>query len=121
VELGLTTLAVGVLVVVALCGVVAITPTAVASGAVALPLGLGLAMTIALVLFGLAFRARMSQEVASHELFRLECARNSAAERERLGDSPYRAAPVPAGILCTRCLFDERTPRAAASASTSRH
>src|SRR6476659_6246194 len=77
-ELAQAALAVGILVTVALCGIVAITDTAVASGAVALPLGLGLAETIGLTLLGLAFRTRMSLERSTRELFKVECALRTA-------------------------------------------
>lgn len=115
-EVAQTALAVGILVVVALCGIVSITHSAVASGALALPLGLGLAVSIALVLLGLAFRVRMSHEMVSQELFRLDCARRSAAERERLrkaaeAEGPYRSAASPvAPSICTRCLFEPIDP-----------
>lgn len=104
-----TAMAVGILIVVALCGIVAITHSAMETGAVALPLGLGLAVTIALVLFGLAFRVRMSHEVVSQDLYRLDCARRTEAERERLrrAAGPYRTAGPSAGVaICTRCSFD---------------
>lgn len=113
-ELALMVLAVVVLVVVALCGIVAITHTAVASGALALPLGLGLAVTIALALLGLAFRVRISHEISSHELFRLDCARHSARERAKLGDSPYRVSLPWGASVCTRCLFEEAPARSPA-------
>src|SRR4051812_15484320 len=64
-ELAETSLAVGILVVVALCGIVAITHTALESGELGLPLGLGLAVTIGLSIFGFAFRVRMRHELLS--------------------------------------------------------
>jgi len=115
-ELVQAELAVGVLVVVALCGIFAITHTAVASGAVAVPLGLGLAVTLALVLHGLAWRARMSYELSRHRLFRLECARRNAAERAKRGDAfhPYRTGPLSTGPTCAYCLLtDEQIRRRA--------
>lgn len=115
-EMAQTALAVGILVFVALCGIVAITHSAVASGALALPLGLGLAVSVALVLLGLSFRVRMSHEIVSHELYRLDCARRTAAERERLrqaaeAEGPYRsAAPADMPATCTRCVFEPLDP-----------
>jgi hypothetical protein len=97
-------LAIGVLLVVALCGIVAITHTAVMTGAVALPLGLGLALTISLLLLGLAFRARLSREILSQHIVRLECARRNA---RRDSPQPYRTAAPVAEATCTYCLFDE--------------
>lgn len=97
-------LAIGVLLVVALCGIVAITHTAVMTGAVALPLGLGLALTISMLLLGLAFRARLSREILSQRIVRLECARRNA---RRDAPQPYRTAAPVAEATCTYCLFDE--------------
>lgn len=104
-------LAVGILLVVALFGIVAVTRISVAVGSVGLPLGLGLAVTVALVLLGVALRVRMSYELASQDLFRLDCARRSAAEREKArGEAgPYRTAPLApvAPSTCVRCLFHD--------------
>jgi hypothetical protein len=106
VELVLSSLAVGVLVIVALCGIVTISHDALASGDVALPLGLALAVSVALVLLGLAARTRMSHERSRRDLFRLECARRIAAERAMQGASfhPYRMASATAPA-CTFCVF----------------
>lgn len=115
IETALTIVGVAVLVVVALCGIVAITHTAVATGAVALPLGLGLAVTIALALLGLAARARMSHELVTHDLFRCECARRTAATllREKQSDHPYRVpAHRTSAATCTTCVFEEPVLRA---------
>src|SRR3954464_15224677 len=92
-ELAETSLAVGILVVVALCGIVAITHTAVESGELGLPLGLRLAVPIALSIFGFAFRVRMSHEALSQEIYRLDCARRSPAglARQRVSH-PYRGS-----------------------------
>lgn len=103
IETAQSVLAIGVLVIVALCGIVAITHTAVMTGAVALPLGLGLALSISLLLLGLAFRARLDREMLSQHIVRLECARRSA---RRDAAQPYRTAAV-AEATCTYCLFDE--------------
>jgi len=105
-ELVQAELAIGILMVVALCGIVAITHTAVASGAVALPLGLGLAATLSLVFHGLAWRARMSHEQAREELVRLACARRRAAERARYRDGahPYRAGTFSPDLACAYCV-----------------
>ncbi|MDB5212109.1 MAG: hypothetical protein JWO86_36 [Myxococcaceae bacterium] len=105
-ELAQTALSVGILIIVALCGIVAITDTAVRAGAVALPLGLGLAVTISLTLLGLAFRTRMSLERSTRELFKLECALRTAAELRKVDAHPYRERAPSAGPLCTVCLFD---------------
>lgn len=107
-ELAETSLAVGILVIVALCGIVALTHTAVASGEVALPLGLGLAVTIALSILGLAFRVRMGHETLSQEIFKLDCARRAAAELARLRVSashPYRAPAPSAAPAVPRCFL----------------
>jgi hypothetical protein len=106
-----TALGVGILVVVAMCGIVAITHAAVVAGAVALPLGLALAVSIALLLLGLAFRIRVSHALLSQDLFRLDCARRSAAEQEsasRAATGPYRRSAADAPGVCTRCLFHAR-------------
>jgi hypothetical protein len=113
-------LAIGVLVVVALCGIVAITHVAVATGAVALPLGLGLAVSLALALFGLALRARASHEIVRQEMFRLDCARRGARERERATPAgPYRTGASLGDVSpasCTRCLLETPWPIAARDA-----
>ena len=106
IEMALTVIGVGTLVIVAVCGIVQITHAAVIAGAVALPLGLALAVTIALTLLGLAARARMSHELVTLDLFRCECARRCAAQRARAGEGthPYRA-PSSAFPTCTTCHF----------------
>jgi hypothetical protein len=106
VEMALTVMGVGTLVVVALCGIIEMTHAAVVAGALALPLGLALAVTIALTLLGLAARARMSHELVTHDLFRCESARRNAAQRAQAGEGmhPYRA-PSSAFPRCTTCHF----------------
>jgi hypothetical protein len=106
IELALTVVGVGTLVVVAICGIVEMTHAAVIAGAVALPLGLALAVTIALTLLGLAARARMSHEIVTLDLVRCEHARRCAAERVRAGADthPYRM-PSSAFPTCTTCHF----------------
>jgi hypothetical protein len=105
-ELAEISLAVGILVVVALCGIAALTQTGVASGALGLPLGLGLAVTVALSILGFAFRVRMSHEVLSQQIFRLDCARRTAAELASLRSSPhpYRASARSSGSRCMLCV-----------------
>ena len=105
-EMVLTALGVGILVVVAVCGIAEMTHAAVIAGAVALPLGLALSVSIALTLLGLAARARTSHDLVTHELFRCESARRHAAERARAaeGTHPYRS-PSSAFPTCTRCHF----------------
>ena len=108
-ELAETTFAIGILVIVALCGIVAITQSAVAANEVGLPLGLGLSVTIALSILGFAFHVRMSHEVLSQEIFRLDCARRTAADLARLRASshPYRvpaASAASSGPRCSLCL-----------------
>jgi hypothetical protein len=105
-EIAQAALAVGTLVAVALCGIVAITDSAVASGAVALPLGLGLAVTIALTLVGLAFRTRLSLEHSLRELFKLECALRTATELRNVDQHPYRERAPATKPVCTSCLFE---------------
>jgi hypothetical protein len=109
-ELAETSLAVGILVVVALCGIVAITHARVSSGELGLPLCLGLAVTIALSILGFAFRVRMSHELLSQEIFRLDCARRTAAELARLADSahPYRGPAASTGARCMLCISAPR-------------
>lgn len=109
-ELAETALAVGILVIVALCGIVAITHSTVASAQPSLPLGLGLAVTIALSIFGFAFRERVRHELLNQEMFRLDCARRAAAEVARQQVlHPYRsAAATPAHPRCTLCLAATR-------------
>lgn len=104
VELVQTELAFAILVIVALCGIVAVTHDAVASGDVALPLGLGLAVTVALGLHVLAYRARMGHDASSKQLYQLECARRSAAAQAREGEAPhpYRSS---AGCSVPRCAY----------------
>ena len=109
-EVGQAALAVGTLVAVALCGIVAMTDTAVSSGAVGLPLGLGLAVTIALTLLGLAFRTRLSLEDSMRELYRLECAKRAAEELRNVEQHPYRERAPLTKPVCTACLFEVRSP-----------
>lgn len=105
-EMALTVVGVGILVVVAICGIVEMTHAAVLAGAVAVPLGLALAVSIALTLLGLAARARMSHDLVTHDLFRCESARRHATERARAGETahPYRS-PSSAFPTCARCHF----------------
>lgn len=105
-EMVLTVLGVGILVVVAISGIVEMTHAAVIAGALALPLGLALSVSIALTLLGLAARTRMSHELVTHDLFRCEAARRHAAERARQGEGthPYRS-PSSGFPTCTTCHF----------------
>jgi hypothetical protein len=101
-ELAETSLALGILIVVALCGIVAITHDAVATGELGLPLALGLAVTVALSILGFAFRLRMSRERLAEEIFRLNCARRTAAEiaRRKREPHPYRQSGAPSTTCC---------------------
>jgi hypothetical protein len=111
-ELALVISGVGVLVIVALCGIVAIAHITIMTGALGIPLGLGLAVTLALVLLGLSARARVGHELLIDNLKNLDCARRIAEERATFGDSPqpYRTpARSPSGggfTPCPYCVFE---------------
>jgi hypothetical protein len=110
-EVVLIVAGVGVLVVVALCGIVAIAHEAIMTGALAVPLGLGLAVTLALVLLGLSARARVAHEVLTQNIVSLDYARRIARERANVDPSaqPYRSPPPPVSVFtpCPYCVFEE--------------